>query len=120
MKRVAVHCSKILFLLSIASAQHAIADSSPQRFEVAAKRFSFQPEQITVQVGRPVVLELTSEDVTHGLKSKEFRFNMTTHKGQTTEVTFTPRESGRFVARCSHFCGMGHGSMTFVINVVDK
>jgi cytochrome c oxidase subunit II len=120
MNQVAAHCLRILLLLSIASALHARADSSPQRFEVVAKRFSFQPAQITVRVGSPVVLELTSEDVTHGLKSKEFQFNVTIHKGQTAEATFTPREAGRFVARCSHFCGMGHGSMTFVINVVDK
>lgn len=120
MNRVAVHGLKMLFLLSLASVLHAGADTSPQRFEVAAKRFSFQPAQITVQMGRPVVLELTSGDVTHGLKSKEFQFNVTIHKGQTTEVTFTPHEVGRFVARCSHFCGMGHGSMTFIINVVDK
>jgi cytochrome c oxidase subunit 2 len=92
----------------------------PQRFTIAAKRFSFRPEEITVQKGRAVTLELTSLDVTHGLKCKELGFNVTIHKGQTTEVEFTPVEAGRFVGRCSHFCGIGHGSMTLVINVVDK
>lgn len=98
----------------------AANDASPQRFNVTAKRFSYDPAQITVENNRPVVLELTSEDVTHGLKSKELDFNVTVHKGRTAEVTFTPHRAGRFVARCSHFCGVGHGSMTLVINVVDK
>lgn len=120
MKRTCKRCSWILILFAIPSALLAGGDSSPQVFTVTAKRFSYQPAEITVQNGRPVVLELTSEDVTHGLKNKDLHFNVAIHKGRTTEVTFTPHQTGRFVARCSHFCGMGHGSMTFVINVVDK
>lgn len=120
MNRAANVSVKILLLFSLASVLVANADSSPQRFNVVAKRFSFQPEQITVQDRRPVVLELTSEDVTHGLKIKELNVNVIVRKGQTKEVTFTPDHAGRFVGRCSHFCGMGHGSMTFVINVVDQ
>jgi len=92
----------------------------PQRFQIVARRYSYQPSEITVVKGRPVVLELTSDDVTHGLKCKELGFKVTLHKGKTTEVTFTPLETGRFVGRCSHFCGMGHGSMTLVIDVVEK
>lgn len=120
MKRVLKHCLPILALLSVASAMHARTDSSPQVFTVTAKRFSYQPAEITVQNGRPVVLQVTSEDVTHGLKCKDLSFEVAIHKGRTTEVTFTPTRIGRFVARCSHFCGMGHGSMIFIINVVGK
>lgn len=120
MKRTCKHCLWMLVLLAIPAALSAGTDPSPQVFTVTAKRFSFQPAEITVQNGRPVVLELTSEDVTHGLKSNEFHFKVAIHKGHTTEVTFTPHQAGRFVARCSHFCGMGHGSMTLVVNVVGK
>lgn len=120
MKRTVTNCLKILILLSLASALRAGTDSDAQRFTVAAKRFSFQPQEITVQDGKPVILELTSDDVTHGLKCKELGFNVAVHKGHAVEVTFTPHQAGRFVARCSHFCGMGHGSMTFTIIVVDK
>lgn len=120
MEHAGKYCLTILLTLLLAPVVMAGGDTWPQRFNVTAKRFSFQPEQITVEDNRPVILEITSDDVTHGLKSKDFNFNATIHKGQTTEVTFTPHQAGRFVARCSHFCGMGHGSMTFVINVVDK
>lgn len=110
----------LILLLSLAPVVASARDSSPQRFNIVAKRFSFEPEEITVANHRKVVLELTSDDVTHGLKCKELNFNAVIHKGRTMEVTFTPEHAGRFVARCSHFCGMGHGSMTLVITVVDE
>lgn len=120
MKRTLEHCLGLLILLLLAFPLHAGTDSSPQVIAVTAKRFSFQPAEITVEKGRPVVLQLTSEDVTHGLKCKDLDFDIAIHKGRSVQVTFTPSQAGRFIARCSHFCGMGHGSMTFVINVVDK
>ena len=114
-------CSLIILLASVlASASLAGPGVTPQRITIVAKRFSYQPDQITVQKGRPVILDLTSEDVTHGLKLKDFGIKVTIHKGKITEVEFTPEQTGRFVGRCSHFCGMGHGSMTLVINAVDK
>jgi cytochrome c oxidase subunit II len=120
MTRVTKFLLGLLLVVSVAPALVAGEDSSPQRFNIVAKRFSYEPAQITVVDRRPVVIELTSDDVTHGLKCKDLDFNVTVHKGQTVEVTFTPQHAGRFVARCSHFCGMGHGSMTLVINVADQ
>jgi cytochrome c oxidase subunit II len=113
-------CLKFLLLLSVAPVSMGRTDTSPQRITITAKRYSYAPAHITVEDHRPVILELTSEDVTHGLKSKDLNFNVTVHKGQTADVTFTPQHAGHFVARCSHFCGMGHGSMTLVIDVVDQ
>lgn len=113
--------SVVIFLLALAAtATLAGPPASPQRISIVAKRFSYQPDEITVQKGRPVILELTSEDVTHGLEVKELGIKATIHKGQTTEVKFTPEVAGQFQGRCSHFCGMGHGSMTLVINVVSQ
>ncbi|HEX3893934.1 MAG TPA: hypothetical protein VHW46_15270 [Terracidiphilus sp.] len=40
-------------------------------------------------------------------------------KGGTAEVHFTPNQTGTFVGHCSVFCGMGHGSMTLTLRVVD-
>ena len=44
---------------------------APRRIEVAVKKFAYTPAEITLKKGEPVVLELTTEDVTHGLKFKE-------------------------------------------------
>lgn len=120
MRRIAKRFLPIILLSSFAIALRAGADTEPQRISITAHRFSYQPNKITVQRGRPVILELTSKDVTHGLKCKELGFDATIHKGKITEVKFTPQETGQFSCRCSHFCGMGHGSMTMIIDVVNK
>src|SRR5579864_2697344 len=39
----------------------------PNRIEVTAKRFTYEPAEITLKKGQPVVLVLKSADVAHGL-----------------------------------------------------
>jgi cytochrome c oxidase subunit II len=119
MKLFAKSLTAVLMLSLVAVALRARQAVAPQEIAITAGRYAYQPDEITVHKGQPVILELTSEDVTHGLECKELGFEVTIHKGRATEAKFTPQETGRFVARCSHFCGMGHGSMTLVINVVD-
>jgi cytochrome c oxidase subunit 2 len=91
----------------------------PQRIEVTAKRFAFQPAEITVKKGQPVDLAITSADVTHGLRLRELNLDVKIKKGATTEARFTPEKTGNFVGHCSVFCGSGHGHMTLTIHVVD-
>jgi cytochrome c oxidase subunit 2 len=58
-------------------------------------------------------------DVTHGLKIEAFDVKSDDiKKGKETEIRFTPQETGHFEAKCAHFCGKGHGSMTLQIDVV--
>jgi cytochrome c oxidase subunit 2 len=95
------------------------AQESPQRIEVIAKRFQFQPAEITVKKGQPVVLVLKSEDVAHGLRFRELNVDVKAGKGATGEVQFTPDRTGDFVGHCSVFCGSGHGSMMLTLHVVD-
>lgn len=97
----------------------ASQDEAPHRIEIVAKRFSFQPAEVTLKKGVPVVLVLTSQDVTHGLKVPEFNIESEIKKGATKEVTFTPSEAGDVVTHCSNFCGEGHGSMTLTFHVTE-
>jgi len=90
-----------------------------QRIEVVAKRYSFVPDHITVKRGQAVTLVLRSTDVTHGLEVKGLNFNVEIRKGAPTEVTFSPQQTGTFEGKCSHFCGVGHGSMRFTVEVVE-
>jgi cytochrome c oxidase subunit II len=112
-----------LFVLTAANSGSARPaapqDTTPRRIEIVAKRFSFQPAEVTVKKGTPVVLVLTSQDVTHGLKFKEFNLETEIKKDATKELNVTPMESGDFVGRCSHFCGEGHGSMTLTLHVTE-
>ena len=95
------------------------AQSAPRRVEVTAKRFSFTPGDLTLKKGEPVVIVLKSDDVSHGMRLKDLGLDMKVAKGQTSEFTFTPDKVGDFVARCSVFCGSGHGSMRLTVHVVE-
>jgi cytochrome c oxidase subunit 2 len=92
---------------------------APRRVEVTAKKFSFEPAEITVQKGQAVDLVVKSTDVAHGLKIRELNLDIKVNKGATADAQFTPDKTGTFVGHCSVFCGSGHGRMTLTIRVVE-
>jgi cytochrome c oxidase subunit 2 len=94
-------------------------DITPRKVEVTAKRFSFQPAEITLKKGDPVILVFRSEDVTHGIKFKEFNIESEIKKDALKEISFTPDQTGDFVGHCAHFCGEGHGSMVLTLHVTE-
>jgi cytochrome c oxidase subunit II len=105
-------------LLSVAT-MAAKPVNPPQKFQITASKFQFEPNQITVKKGEPVTIVLTSNDVTHGLKIPDLHVEDTVKKGDSTELNFTPDKVGTFQGKCAHFCGKGHGTMTFTVNVVE-
>jgi len=95
------------------------ADDEPRRIEITAKRFSFEPAEITVKKGEAVDLVFHSEDITHGIKFRELDLGTEIAKGGESELKFTPDKAGDFVGHCSRFCGVGHGSMTLTLHVTE-
>jgi cytochrome c oxidase subunit 2 len=95
------------------------AETAPQRIEITAKRFAFEPGEITLKKGQPVLLVLKSADVAHGIRIRELNVEVKVGKGGTAELRFTPDKTGDFVGHCAVFCGSGHGSMVFKVHVVD-
>jgi cytochrome c oxidase subunit 2 len=106
-------------VVSFALSGFASAPDAPKRIDVLVKRFAYEPAEITIKKGEPVILELTTQDVSHGLKFKELNLNTKIEKGKTAELSFTPTKTGDFVGHCSVFCGSGHGSMTLIVHVTD-
>jgi cytochrome c oxidase subunit II len=98
----------------------AKAQEAPRTIEIHAKRFSFQPSEITLKKGEPVKLELTSDDVPHSLLIESLHIKGAMTKGHVTEVLVTPEQVGDFKGKCGRFCGSGHGSMTFTVHVTDN
>jgi cytochrome c oxidase subunit II len=94
-------------------------DAAPRRIEIIAKKFSFDPGEITLKKDQPVVLVLKSADVAHGLRFRELDVNVKVKAGGTEEVQFTPEKTGDFIGLCSVFCGSGHGSMNLELHVVE-
>ncbi len=105
--------------VSVFSASVVRAQAAPRRIEITAKRFAFDPGEITLKKGQPVVLVLKSMDTTHGLRFRELNLNVKIDKGGTAELAFTPDKTGDFVGHCSVFCGSGHGGMALTLHVVD-
>jgi cytochrome c oxidase subunit 2 len=95
------------------------AQESPRRIEITAKQFQFEPAEITVKKGEPVVLVIKSADVAHGLRFRDLNLNVKVDKGGTAELPFTPDKTGDFVGQCSVFCGSGHGGMKLILHVVN-
>jgi cytochrome c oxidase subunit II len=109
-----------IFLLTLCCAGSLSAQQRSRVIEIHAKRFSFSPSEITVIKGETVTVALTAEDTTHGLSIPDLNVNATLNKGKTVRVDITPQQVGTFHGQCSQFCGVGHGSMLFTVNVKEK
>jgi cytochrome c oxidase subunit II len=105
--------------ISAALSAPLVRAEEPRRIEITAKRFTYEPGEITLKKGQPVVLVLKSVDVAHGLRVRELNVDVKIPEGGTKEVQFTPQKTGNFVAHCSVFCGPNHGSMALKLHVVE-
>jgi cytochrome c oxidase subunit 2 len=111
----------IISALGLPSGLHnyGASQTSPHKVEIAAKRFGYEPSEITVKKGEPVILVVTSQDVSHGLRIRELNIDLTIPKGgESAQVQFTPDLEGDFIGHCSVFCGTGHGSMALTLHVI--
>lgn len=81
--------------------------AAPRVIRVTAKQWEFVPTEVRVRNGEPVVLEVTSMDVEHGLSLPDFGINRTLKPGITERIAFTPDKVGTFSMVCSVFCGAG-------------
>jgi cytochrome c oxidase subunit II len=120
MKLIQAACAVVAFVATGAVPfGFAGSQTEPRRIEVTARKFGFEPGEVTVKKGELVELVLKSADVPHGLKFRELNVDVKAGKGKTGEVDFTPDRTGDFVGRCSVFCGVGHGSMSLTLHVVE-
>jgi cytochrome c oxidase subunit II len=116
MKSIFAGC---LTMSSLVLSGFAPSADAPRRIEVSVKKFAYTPSEITLKKGEPVVLVLTTTDVSHGLKFKELGLDTKFSKGKPGELAVTPDKVGDFVGHCSVFCGSGHGSMTLTLHVTE-
>ena len=79
--------------------------------KIKARRFEFEPNRIVVKKGEKVRLEVTSEDVTHGINIEAFDINRELKPNKTEIIDFTANQAGPFHFHCSVYCGKGHSDM---------
>jgi cytochrome c oxidase subunit 2 len=79
---------------------------------ITARKWSFTPDEIHLIVGQPVILELVSLDVTHGLNAPDLGVRVDIERGKSVQVPVRPERAGTFTFHCDVFCGDGHEEMS--------
>ena len=89
-----------------------LAAEPADEIAIAASKFEFTPETVTVKLGQPMTLVLTSYDRIHGFKVAELGIRTDIVPDRETRLTFVPDKPGRFTFFCDIFCGDGHDEMS--------
>jgi cytochrome c oxidase subunit 2 len=87
--------------------------------KITARKFTYDPPEVTVKKGEPVVLEFRTADVFMGFNLPDFKTRADIVPGRVTRVTLVPDKTGSFVFLCDVFCGIGHEEMNGKLTVVD-
>jgi cytochrome c oxidase subunit 2 len=75
---------------------------------------------IELPVNRPVVFDVTSEDVLHGFAIRDLGVRVDANPGEvTTTPVMTPTKIGTYTVACVELCGLYHSYMWESVNVVD-
>ena len=76
------------------------------------------PESLTAEVGKPLHLRLTSDDVTHGFAVGQSSLPPVDVKpGEITELTLTFDKPGKYTFYCTRWCSVNHWRMRGTIEV---
>ena len=76
--------------------------------------------ELILPAGVPVELEITSKDVIHAFWAPGLAGKQDAIPGQTTRLSFTPKEPGNYYGFCTELCGASHARMLFRVLVVPK
>lgn len=69
--------------------------------------------------GRPVRIEVTSADVIHSFWVPSLDWKSYAYPGHVNSFTVTLGRDGRWIGRCSEFCGLLHYEMDFYLRAVS-
>jgi cytochrome c oxidase subunit 2 len=75
---------------------------------------------LTVPVGQPVRLTMSSTDVLHSFYIPAFRMKRDVLPNRYTVIWFEATELGRFPVFCTEYCGKDHSQMITWVNVVPR
>lgn len=75
---------------------------------------------LTLPLGRPVVVQLSSRDVIHSFTLNEMRVKQEATPGTVVTTWFTPARTGTWDIACSQLCGLGHYRMRGEYSVVTE
>jgi len=76
--------------------------------------------ELTVPLGQPVKLLMSSEDVIHSFFVPSFRIKMDLLPNRYTVTWFEATQKGSFDLLCTEFCGQGHSEMLGKVTVLGE
>lgn len=76
--------------------------------------------ELTVPVGRPVKLTMTSQDVIHAFYIPDFRMKQDVVPGRYSYLWFEPEKPGTYHLFCAEYCGTLHSGMIGKVNVLSQ
>lgn len=76
--------------------------------------------ELIIPVGRPVVIQVTSKDVIHGLAIVPMFAQQDAIPGSEIPMWFIPEKEGDWNIVCAQLCGAGHAQMVAYVSAVSQ
>jgi cytochrome c oxidase subunit 2 len=117
-RRLLLRVGAAVSLAAVAGRIAVQAQPKPRIIPIMARKFTYEPDKVTLKLNEPVIFRLTTLDVVMGFSVPDFAVRATIIPGQTTEVAMTPTKIGDFTFLCDVFCGSGHENMDGTLHIV--
>ncbi|MCB1085670.1 MAG: cytochrome c oxidase subunit II [Verrucomicrobiae bacterium] len=75
--------------------------------------------ELVLPKGRPVIIQVTSKDVIHGLALVPMFIQQDAIPGREVPMWFIPSKTGEWDIVCAQLCGAGHAQMAATLKVVE-
>lgn len=89
-------------------------------YEYMDDGFTISDEPLVVPVGKRIVANITSKDVTHAWWVPAFGIKMDAVPGRNTQVWFEVEKTGWYKGQCAELCGSLHSKMYIDVFVVSQ
>jgi cytochrome c oxidase subunit 2 len=83
--------------------------------DAAGKEVHADANELHIPVGRPVVVDMVSEDVIHSFWVPKLGGKMDMIPGRTNRLKLQADKAGVYGGQCAEFCGGAHSLMGFVV-----
>ncbi len=107
--------------------RNATAAEGATEIRVRGKKWSWEfeyptgdrvPGELTLELGRPYKMIISSEDVLHSFFIPEFRMKRDAVPGQYSFIQFTPTVAGDAHVFCAEYCGTSHSGMIASVKIL--
>ncbi|NOY00623.1 MAG: cytochrome c oxidase subunit II [Verrucomicrobia bacterium] len=76
--------------------------------------------ELVLPLGQPVIVQVTSKDVIHGLAPIPLMTQQDAIPGREIPMWFTATKTGEWDIVCAQLCGAGHANMVATVKVMPK